>query len=80
VVDEIHDQSNEVKAAMNGFVIAAGSYLPDITKKAKAAAKKIGKVTVDQGQTACKTPDALAYIEKIEGMGRVGKKRKTARC
>jgi 3-methyladenine DNA glycosylase AlkD len=80
VVNEIHDQSNEVKAAMNGFVIAAGSYLPDLTKNAKAAAQKIGKVTVDQGKTACKTPDALAYIEKIEGMGRLGKKRKTARC
>lgn len=80
VVSKIHEQSNEVKAAMNGFVIALGSYLPDLTKKAKAAAKKMGKVEVDQGNTACKTPDALAYIEKIEKMGRVGKKRKAARC
>lgn len=80
VVSEIHDQSNEVKTAMNGFVIALGSYLPELTKKAKAAAKKIGKVEVDQGNTACKTPDALADISKIEKMGRIGEKRKNARC
>ena len=29
-----------------------------------AAAKRIGKVEVDHGDTACKTPDAAAYIEK----------------
>ncbi len=80
VVSEIHNQSNQVKAGMNGFVIALGSYVPDLTKKAKAAAKKIGKVEIDQGNTACKTPDALASIAKIEKMGRIGKKRKTARC
>ena len=80
VTTEIHEQADEVKAAINGFVIALGSYLPELTKKTKAAAKKIGKVTVDQGNTACKTPDALAYIEKIEGAGRLGKKRKTCRC
>jgi hypothetical protein len=48
--------------------------------KAKAAAKKLGTVKVDMGETECKVPLALAYIEKIEGMGRVGKKRKTMRC
>lgn len=80
VVKSIHEQPNEIKAAMNGFVIAAGSYLPKLTASAKAAAKKIGTVEVDQGNTACKTPDAVAYIEKIEGMGRIGKKRKKARC
>ncbi|MEJ6645414.1 MAG: DNA alkylation repair protein [Akkermansiaceae bacterium] len=80
VVAEIHDERNEVKAAMNGFVISVGSYIPSLLKKAKAAAKKIGQVVVDQGNTGCKTPDALPYIEKIEGMGRVGKKRKMARC
>ena len=29
-----------------------------------AAAKAIGKVTVDHGQTSCRTPDAAAYIAK----------------
>jgi len=80
VIQEIHDERNEVKAAMNGYIIAIGSYLPEMTAKAKAAAKKIGEVIIDHGDTACQTPDALAYIQKIEKMGRIGKKRKTARC
>lgn len=79
-VSKIHEERNQVKAAMNGFIIGVGSYLPDLTQKAKAAAKKIGKILIDQGQTACKTPDARAYIEKIEKMDHIGKKRKTARC
>ncbi len=37
-----------------------------ITNEAKAieAAKRIGKVEVDHGETNCKTPDAAPYIEK----------------
>jgi len=30
-----------------------------------AAAKRIGKVEVDHGETGCKTPDAAAYIRKV---------------
>jgi len=37
-------------------------------------------VEVDMGDTACKVPLALAAIEKIEAMGRVGRKRKTMKC
>lgn len=77
---EIHAELNEVKAAMNGFLIAAGSYLPEVTALAKDLAREIGVVEVNQGDTACKTPDALAYLEKIEKAGRIGKKRKSARC
>ena len=33
-------------------------------KKAIAAAKRIGRVEVDHGETGCKTPDAAAYIKK----------------
>ena len=77
---EIHDGRNEVKAAMNGFIIGLGSFYPPLTKAAKETAAKIGKVVVDQGNTSCKTPDAVERIEKIEKMGRIGKKRKSARC
>ncbi|MEJ6728097.1 MAG: DNA alkylation repair protein [Akkermansiaceae bacterium] len=80
VVTEIHGERNEVKAAMNGYVIALASYVPSLTKKARQAAAKIGKVTVDQGNTDCKTPDAIAMIDKIEEKGRIGTKRKTCRC
>ncbi len=50
------------------------------TKKVKAAAKKIGKVEVDHGNTACKTPENITTIEKIEGKDRMGKKHSAARC
>ena len=80
VVKEIDSAQNRVRYTMNGFVIAVGAYVKPLLKQAKQAAKKIGLVSVDMGDTACKVPLASAYIEKIETAGRVGKKRKTIRC
>lgn len=77
---EIHASQNRVKYAMNGFVISIGSYIKELTSKSKEVAKAIGKVTVDVGGTSCKVPLAIDYIIKVETKGRVGKKRKTARC
>jgi 3-methyladenine DNA glycosylase AlkD len=71
---------NRVRYAMNSFVIAVGACVAPLNKKAKAVAKKLGKVEVDMGETACKVPLALDYIEKVEKAGRAGKKRKTIRC
>lgn len=69
-----------VRYTMNGFVISVGSYVQPLLKQAKATARKIGVVEVDMGETDCKVPLATAYIEKVEAMGRVGKKRKTMKC
>lgn len=80
VVDEIHGERNEVKNAMNMFVISVGSYLAPLKAQALRAAKRIGKVDVDVGDTSCRIPLAEDYIRKVEKMGRIGKKRKTARC
>ncbi len=80
VLKEIGDAPNRVKVCMNNFVISAGGYVAPLLKEAKAVAKKLGTVKAEMGETDCKVPVALAYIEKIEGMGRVGKKRKTMRC
>jgi 3-methyladenine DNA glycosylase AlkD len=80
IVKEIHKAQNRVRATMNGFVISVGTYVKPLLKQAKAAAKEIGEVSVDVGDTACKVPLATAYIEKIEAAGRVGQKRKTIRC
>lgn len=77
---EIHGAQNRVRYAMNGFVISVGTYVAALTEKAKDVAKKIGKVTVDVGGTACKVPLANDYIDKVVAKGRVGIKRKTARC
>ena len=80
VVEEIHDEKNEVRHVMNGFVIALGSFVEPLHEDALKAAKKIGSVAVDHGETACKTPMASEYLAKVVKMGRLGKKRKTARC
>ena len=62
----IHDSANRVRYTMNGFVIAAGGYVPRLSKKAIAAAKKIGKVHVEMGATSCKVPFAPDYIAKMK--------------
>lgn len=80
VKKEIHGAQNRVRYTMNGFVIAVGTYVVALTQKSKEIAKEIGKVSVDVGGTACKVPLANDYIDKVIDMGRVGKKRKTARC
>lgn len=80
VSGNIHQSQNRVRYTMNGFVIAVGSYIVALTKKANEVATTIGKVSVDVGGTACKVPLATAYIKKIEDKGYIGKKRKAARC
>jgi hypothetical protein len=80
VAKSIHQAPNRVKYTMNNFVIAVGSYVAPLSEKAVAVAKKIGKVDVDMGDTACKVPVATEYIAKVAKMGRVGRKRMTARC
>ena len=59
---------------MNGALIAIGLRSPALRKKAVAAARRIGKVDVDHGETGCKTPDADSYIEKAGG------RRKASTC
>ncbi|MCT4640633.1 MAG: DNA alkylation repair protein [Bacteroidales bacterium] len=81
VKEQIHTtEFNRVRYAMNGFVIAVGSYIQELTDVAKSVAVQIGKVTVNMGGTACKVPLANDYIDKVSAKGRIGKKRKTARC
>jgi len=80
VEKEIHSAKNRVRYTMNGFVIAIGTYVEELTKKSKEVAIKIGKVNVDVGGTACKVPFANDYIDKVIARGSVGIKRKTARC
>ena len=65
---------------MNGFVIAIGGHVAPLLPKAKAAAKAIGHVDVDMGDTDCKVPNALGYIQMLEEKGRIGRKRKSAMC
>jgi 3-methyladenine DNA glycosylase AlkD len=76
----IQQQTNRVKYTMNGFLISVGAHFVPLADEAKKVAKEIGIVSIDMGGAACKVPDALAYIEKIEATGKAGKKKKTVFC
>lgn len=80
VENELQSAENRVRYCMNNFVISVGCYVPDLIERAKEVGNNVGKVNVDMGGTACKVPDAIAYIEKVEGAGRTGKKKAKARC
>jgi len=60
----IRSSPNWVRDAMNGALIAIGCRNAKLTRRAIAVAKRIGPVEVDHGQTGCKTPDAVDYIQK----------------
>lgn len=64
IEQEIHTRKNRTRDAMNSALIAIGVRNRHLQGKAIAAAKRIGKVEVDHGETGCKTPDAVSYIER----------------
>ena len=61
----IRAAKNRVRHAMNGALIAIGGRSAELRTAAVAAAKRIGTVEVDHGDTSCETPDAAGYIAKI---------------
>ena len=77
---EIHTAQNRVVYTMNGFIIAVGCYVTSLSDKARNTAKKIGVVVVNVDNTDCKVPEAMSYIDKAIISGKVGKKKKEARC
>jgi malonyl CoA-acyl carrier protein transacylase len=62
---DIHERANRVRYAMNAALIAIGGRSAALKKEALRVAKAIGTVEVDHGDTACETPDAAGYIEKV---------------
>ncbi len=80
IEESIAGERNRVRYSMNGYVITVGTYVKSLHAEATAVAKRIGKVQVFMGKTECKVPFAPEYLAKVKSMGRVGKKRQTARC
>ena len=80
VANTIQTAPNRVRYVMNNFVIAVGCAVVPLSDKAIDAAQQMGVVEVFMGDTSCQVPSALAYIDKVRGMGRIGKKKKMARC
>ncbi len=61
---EVHDRPNRVRHEMNQAIITIALRSKNLQKRAVAVAGRIGPVVVDHGETGCKTPDAVPYIEK----------------
>jgi 3-methyladenine DNA glycosylase AlkD len=80
VVSEMPKAPDGARYAMNSFLIAVGTYVAPLGDKAIASARKLGKVEVDMGDTACKVPDAESYIVKARRGAPAAPKRKTVRC
>jgi 3-methyladenine DNA glycosylase AlkD len=80
VIATIYAAPNRVRYTMNNFVLAIGCHVKSLTQKALEAGNTIGPVTVDMNGTACKVPFAPDYIEKVIAKGKVGNKKKMARC
>ncbi len=55
---------NAQRQAMLSALIAIGCRSTALRKTATAAAKRIGKVEIDHGDTSCKTPEFMATLEK----------------
>jgi hypothetical protein len=67
---QIHESPNWARYAMNNAIIALGVWRPKVRNDAVAAATRIGKVDVNHGDTNCKTPEAVVYIEKAANRAR----------
>ncbi len=80
VRSEIHQAPDAARYEMNGFVIAAGSYVKPLTDFAIQTGMETGRVTADLGNNECKIPFAPDYIRKVQKRGSIGKKRKSAKC
>jgi 3-methyladenine DNA glycosylase AlkD len=62
--EEIHLRPNRTRFAMNNALIAIGVRDHELEAEALAAARAIGLVQVDHGETNCKTPAAADTIDK----------------
>lgn len=68
----IHTAPNEMRSALNLALIKIGGRNAALRKAATAAAKRIGKVDIDHGDTSCKTDDAAEYIDKYWARAKAG--------
>ncbi|MCI0521723.1 MAG: DNA alkylation repair protein [Chloroflexi bacterium] len=61
---EIHGRKNRTRQAMHNALMAIGVRSARLEELAVTAAGRIGSVYIDHGETNCKTPDTVPYIQK----------------
>lgn len=62
---KIHTAKNFTRHAMMMALIAIGGRNEALWAAARAAAARIGTVKVDHGETGCKTPEPIAYMQRM---------------
>ena len=62
--NSIQASPNAQREAMLNALVAIGCRSTALRKAATAAAKRIGKVEIDHGDTACKSPEVAPTLEK----------------
>jgi len=76
----IRDQPNRLRFTMCNFVVAAGAYVPELTEDCLAMGRRLKSLEVAPAKIGCSVPEIVEDITKIQKMGRIGRKRKRARC
>ena len=73
---QIHVAPNRARDAMLSALIAIGLRSTALRRKAEAAARLIGPVSVNHGETGCKTPEPVTYLARAwaHKEGRAGSK------
>ena len=79
-VKSIGKATGRLAYTMNSFVICVGTYVGPLAEKALEAARKIGVLNIDMGDTSCKVPVAESYILTSRRGQAVAPKRKTCKC
>lgn len=80
VLRDIRTAPDRVRYQMNGFVIAVGCYVAELTPLALEVAEKLGSVEANLGPNSCEVPLAADSIRKAQQRGSIGTKRKSAKC
>ncbi len=62
---ELPTAPNRTRGAMLDALIAIGGTHEAARARALAVADALGPIEIDHGETACKTPDPVAYIQKM---------------
>jgi 3-methyladenine DNA glycosylase AlkD len=56
---------NRTRLAMNSALIALGGYNHGLYEDVVACSGRLGPIKVDHGDTGCKTPDPVIYMQKM---------------
>ncbi|NBD12447.1 MULTISPECIES: DNA alkylation repair protein [Corallococcus] len=80
IEQELPTAKNRVRDAMNRALINLGGTGGALQGAALATAKRLGRVDVDHGDTACETPDATQAIHKLQARKEAQAARKPARA